>query len=214
MENAYLVPIQKRLRALRKKLERIVVVETQQASGKQLQEEQRVLLSSKPHIVAALHDMEALRSQMEAIALSQTSSAAASASEPAPEPVCEPSAPEPFEEPIPEPEPIPAPPSFTDVANDPILVIPEPVQPAISEEYLANMLHFQSFCLLELLQVHTHYSAVTGNALPAEIEFLGQALLGLGAPEIDTGLHNALYLATLYCNVSLRHPSNSAVNVN
>ena len=109
-ENPYIAVISKKCRNLKKKLNQIQKVDEQLAIGKILNEEQRVLLSTRPMFERQLQDLDALKSQLEEVA----------AMAPVPEPVPVPE-PEPAQEAVVQPTPFP-------------LAVVQPVQPQVQKE--------------------------------------------------------------------------------
>jgi hypothetical protein len=191
MENPYLTVIYKKQRAIRKKLDRISALEIQFQNGKILNEEQLVLYHSKIHIESAMHEMESIKTTMEKIA-SETTTLENSIPVPIePASTRDTSTPdvEVMEPIIPSVDSIAStapnvdsmessktsPPSFTDVANDPILL---PVLPSIptqtyrtEDSRTEDSMHVQDTIqahmrmVLESIHVFHKYSLITGILL-------------------------------------------------
>mmetsp|Transcript_14422 Transcript_14422/g.15090 ORF Transcript_14422/g.15090 Transcript_14422/m.15090 type:complete len:592 (+) Transcript_14422:65-1840(+) len=67
-ENPYVAIVSRKSRNLKKKLERVIKVESQLKEGKKLNEEQLVLVASKASLEKALSDVESIKTQLEEVA--------------------------------------------------------------------------------------------------------------------------------------------------
>ncbi|CAM9353839.1 unnamed protein product, partial [Discosporangium mesarthrocarpum] len=108
-DNPYVVVLNKKTRALKKKLEKIRKTETFAASGRTLNEEQKVLLAGKSNLECLLREHDRIRSLLEGVAKAEFAAKAEKA--PAPSQPGDVSAlsipadPAPKEEPLPHAEP-------------------------------------------------------------------------------------------------------------
>jgi hypothetical protein len=178
IENPYIAVANRKVRNLKKKLQNIQKVEAQVATGKSLNEEQLVLLSTKPAVERAMLDIEALKAQLEEVAKEvglielNTAAAAAAAAAAAPEePVVE--APAPVEvaavtvlEAATETQPIEQVAMSTQCDEaQPLAAAPPPASdgPVYDAEFVQSVLQAQVRKLLKTLHVCSRYHIITGT---------------------------------------------------
>eukprot|EP01031_Cornospumella_fuschlensis_P046368 gene46368-56779_t len=199
-ENPYLAVVAKKNRNLKKKLDKILQVEQQQAANpsKVLQPEQIALLQSKSSVERSISDLKAVREALEEVAKSLEANASAPTSAPAPTETatqCEGGEVSDVQ-------------TATDaVEQAAVSTMTESAEAESNgsaekkEGEAAGVVDLEAPVrkLLKALHVYERYKSVTGQSLPENVDFFGKSLLGLTSiGAFNDSLSNSTRYALLY----------------
>eukprot|EP00599_Poterioochromonas_sp_BG-1_P015958 CAMPEP_0173157972 /NCGR_PEP_ID=MMETSP1105-20130129/16001_1 /TAXON_ID=2985 /ORGANISM="Ochromonas sp., Strain BG-1" /LENGTH=744 /DNA_ID=CAMNT_0014075655 /DNA_START=50 /DNA_END=2284 /DNA_ORIENTATION=+ len=218
-ENPYVAIASKKHRNLKKKMEKIVKIEQQLASGKALDQEQLALLNSKKSVEKALADVAALKAQLEEVAKQQLEEqqGKVSAAPETTEEVEEKVEVQETEEPVVEEQ--------ENVVNDTVVAetnteldfqlrvvqyavstMTEPDAETVKANEAKKRQEFEDKIskLLKALHVYQRYKDVTTRNLPDTVDFFGRTLLGLTTISgFQDTLNHSNKVATYYLNDDL-----------
>jgi len=187
--NPYLIVVGKKLRSLKKKLEKIVKIEVHKLTGKDLEEEQLILLANKQGIEKSITDLEALKIQLEEVAKQLEEEEAKKFPIPPTEEVCIEtdqnfgtlhSTASQYDSSVVD--------SSTEMFEDPKLLAVSQNLPPLDNHHQSAILDPTDISmpvleskmkqLLKVLHVCLRYKDSTGRNLPEKLDFFGKTLLG------------------------------------
>lgn len=183
------------------RLERIAKAEQLLAQGKVLDEEQRVLLSSKKAIEKSVTELLNIKQQLEEVAKLEESSkkdgSPASTTEVIPE--------EKEEEDAPAQDATTFTESAEQIAAATMTEVEEPFEePVVPEIDLKEAFNQFIERLIKALHVYERYTHVTSQPLPDTVMYFGRTLLGLTSiSSFQDTLNNSIRVAGFYLHVSL-----------
>jgi len=198
-DNPYVAVVAKKHRNLKKKMEKIIKIEAQIQSGKALDEEQKIMYTTKSSVEKSLTDLKAILSAFEDVAKEEkekcpeaTSHNRIASEEPTEESKGNDSRAS--------PEVMPAD-ETKDVVSTKVAVVEQfESQPAASMNASLEV-------VLKAVHVFTRYAFVVGKCLPEPVERLGIMLVGYPdgsalPPTEEVALTRAIDTCVLYQNVS------------
>lgn len=184
-ENPYLAVVNRKARNLRKKLASIAKAEAQLLTGKALNEEQLVLLASKPSVERAISDIDIIRVQLEDVAKDLVKIKIVETPQEEVVIVEVPPAPEIVEQIV--------------ISTEPEVVVVEQRQPLFDEQYINSLVLAQVHKLIKTLHVCSRYQSITGTSLPADVDYFGKCLLGMTSiGDFQDALQQSVRNATLF----------------
>lgn len=186
IENPYVGTVARKLRNLKKKLEKIATYEAQRASGKALDKEQMALLETKSSLEKSVYDLASIKTQLEEVAKAESDKAA-------------------------NPDV-----TAVETNTEAVEQVDQGAQSTVADaeaeqqttpvpENSGNVVEAVSK-LLKLLHVYQRYQNATNSALPENVDFFGKLLLGWTSIKAfpDT-LSSSSKVAHFYVNDEFAH---------